>query len=31
MKVVELQKLFSFVVGKFLFEFVYDLKQALAV
>jgi hypothetical protein len=29
MKVVELQKLFNFVVDNFLFEFVYSLKQAI--
>jgi hypothetical protein len=29
MKVVELQKLFNFVVDIFLFEFVYGLKQAI--
>jgi hypothetical protein len=29
MKVVELQKLFNFVVDKFLFEFIYGIKQAI--
>jgi hypothetical protein len=29
MKVVELQKLFNFVVNNFLFKFVYSLKQAI--
>jgi hypothetical protein len=29
MKVVELQKLFNFIVDNFLFQFVYGLKQAI--
>jgi hypothetical protein len=28
-KVVELQKLFNFVVNNFLFQFIYGLKQAI--
>jgi hypothetical protein len=29
MKVIELQKLFNFVVDNFLFEFIYGFKQAI--